>query len=45
MEKRYDVFISDGGLISRAVIKRGELVKYISKIRVYLVFSQKERWG
>ena len=42
MEKRYDVFISDGWLISRAVIKRGELGKYIAKIRVDLGFSQKE---
>lgn len=42
LEKRYDVFISDGWLISRAVIKRGELGKYIAKIRVDLGFSQKE---
>ena len=42
LEKRYDVFISDGWLISRAVIKRGELGKYIAKIRVDLGFSQTE---
>ena len=42
LEKRYDVFISDGWLISRVAIKRGELGKYIAKIRVDLGFSQKE---
>lgn len=42
MGKCDDVFISDGWLISRAVIKRGELGKYIAKIRVDFGFSQKE---
>jgi len=42
MRRRDEIFISDGWLTSRVVIKRGELGKYIAKIRVDLGFSQKE---